>query len=588
MNRRELEKRLCRELTDKTPDVWERIQATCADPPEKGRMIVMATAKKHISRKFKALAAGLVAVAAGLTVFALTRGAAVPNATITLDVNPSLEIALDKNETVMAVTPLNEDAKTVVGTMDFKGSTLEVTVNALVGSLLRNGFLTDASNSVLVSVDALNNQQGVQLQKTVQEEISAILENASIKASVLTQAVKADKALESLAETYGISPGKAKLIEGIVAKDSRYQTADLVGLTVNELNLIAQTGDRVPESITVTGEAADTDLIGADKALNIAKQHAGISGQVDNVEWELDYDDGVIAYELEFTAVGFEYEYDIDAKSGAVLESSREEDENAVPEKTGTTGKTTANTTVPTDSSSITAEKAQSIALSHAGVKADAATFVKCKKDTDDGVAVYDVEFRAGGYEYDYEIDAKSGKIRDHDKEWDNEAQPTSGTRHTTAASGSITAEKAKSIALSHAGVKAADATFVQCKKDTDDGVPVYDVEFYAGGYEYEYEIAALTGVIREHDKERDDSPRTTRTTTEASGSITADKATSIALSHAGVKAADAARLTCRKETDDGVAVYDVEFRAGGYEYEYEINAKTGKIREHDKERIGD
>ena len=73
---------------------------------------------------------------------AVPSGAAV-DSIITLDVNPSLNIIVDAADKVIEVQPLNDDARTVIGDMDFAGSDLDVTVNALIGSMLMNGYLDD-------------------------------------------------------------------------------------------------------------------------------------------------------------------------------------------------------------------------------------------------------------------------------------------------------------------------------------------------------------------------------------------------------------------------------------------------------------
>lgn len=65
--------------------------------------------------------------------------------------------------------------------------------------------------------------------------------------------------------------------------------------------------------------------------------------------------------------------------------------------------------------------------------------------------------------------------------------------------------EKAKEIALNHAGVKAVDAIELEVKPDQKDGRSVYEIEFKSGGYEYEYEIDTATGTILEFDKDWDD-----------------------------------------------------------------------------------
>ena len=152
-------------------------------------------------------------------------------------------------------------------------------------------------------------------------------------------------------------------------------------------------------------------------------------------------------------------------------------------------------------------EKAKSIALRDAGVSG--VTFVKAKLDYDDGVRVYDVEFYKGNVEYDYEIDAVTGKIREKDLDIENYSIPkkkaTPKKQKTTNRNYSkdIGVEKAKSIALRDAGVSG--VRFTKAKVDYEDGVKVYDIEFRKGNVEYEYEIDAATGSVRERSVDIDD-----------------------------------------------------------------------------------
>ena len=65
-----------------------------------------------------------------------------------------------------------------------------------------------------------------------------------------------------------------------------------------------------------------------------------------------------------------------------------------------------------------------------------------------------------------------------------------------------ISADKAQSIALQHAGVSASDATFRKAHLDRDDGIYVYELEFVSGDLEYDYEIHATTGAILDWDRD--------------------------------------------------------------------------------------
>ena len=61
--------------------------------------------------------------------------------------------------------------------------------------------------------------------------------------------------------------------------------------------------------------------------------------------------------------------------------------------------------------SSIGESKAKEIALQHAGIGASQVSWIIVQQDYEHGRMEYEVEFYAGNQEYDYEIDASSGKI---------------------------------------------------------------------------------------------------------------------------------------------------------------------------------
>ena len=106
--------------------------------------------------------------------------------TVSLDVNPSIEIRVNEKERVLSVNPKNEDGRTVVGDMDFSGSSLDVTVNALIGSMLRSGYLSELSNSILISVDSSDAAKGTAIKDRLAGEISGLLQTDSFSGAVLS------------------------------------------------------------------------------------------------------------------------------------------------------------------------------------------------------------------------------------------------------------------------------------------------------------------------------------------------------------------------------------------------------------------
>ena len=73
--------------------------------------------------------------------------------------------------------------------------------------------------------------------------------------------------------------------------------------------------------------------------------------------------------------------------------------------------------TTPTQSTPITREQAEAIALEHAGFTADQVTRLRTEYEVDDGVPRYEVQFRQGRWEYDYEINADTGAIISYDRD---------------------------------------------------------------------------------------------------------------------------------------------------------------------------
>ena len=153
----------------------------------------------------------------------------------------------------------------------------------------------------------------------------------------------------------------------------------------------------------------------------------------------------------------------------------------------------------------ITADEAKRIALAHAKLAEKDVTFVKVELELEDNNRYeYDVDFYSGNVEYDYEIDAVSGAILSADRDIENYVIPTQpSTAAANTQTSEISVEKAKQIALSHAGV--GSARFKKAKLDYENGVKVYEIEFKVGNLEYEYDINVSNGDVISSSVEVDD-----------------------------------------------------------------------------------
>lgn len=159
-------------------------------------------------------------------------------------------------------------------------------------------------------------------------------------------------------------------------------------------------------------------------------------------------------------------------------------------------------------------------------------------------------------------------------------AQPVTGQtgEQQPQQSTSITEEQAKEIAANHAGVAVADLTFHSVSLEEDDGRRVYDVEFYSGSTEYDYEIDAATGDILSYDNDVENFSIPQQQSTTTGSYIGEDAAKAAALQRAGLTEDQVRWEKCELDEDDGRFSYELEFSSGQHEYECEVEAFTGEI----------
>lgn len=409
MTNHELEQQIRRAMEHAAPDRLDSILSSCDQGKSQGELIIMSEKKNRKKGKAGWIAAAAAAVLLiGFGVGLLRQKPEAPqaqvDAVILLDVNPSLSLSVDAEEKVLAAEALNEDAKEVLGSMELEGTSLEVAVNAIIGSMLQKGYLGDTQNSVLVSVENDDAARGEQLQQKVSAAVAGAMQSQSLEASVLTQTVSTgDAGLAELAGKYGISMGKAALIQEVIEQDSTMTFEELAPMTINEIALIASSRNGESSSVTQTGTASDKAYIGKEEALNLACAQAQIAAaDALHIEVEFDSEDGRMVYEVEIKMETGEYEYEIDARTGEIL---RAESKNWRTEKE-------EHPTENVSASYIGENAALAVALNHAGVSESALTKMEIELDEHDNRMVYEVEFRTDHEKFEYEIDAVSGEIR--------------------------------------------------------------------------------------------------------------------------------------------------------------------------------
>ena len=608
MTDRELEQRLHTALDHAAPNDVNGVLSRC----ESGKGTVIQMTNTNENKKSNAKKWAPMAVAACLALLLVGGGAGYyyqsvngVASIVSLDVNPSIELKVNKNEKVLSATPMNDDAKEILDGMNLKGTQADVAMNAIIGSLLQHGYVDELANSILITVEDDDQARGEKLQQALTQQADAALASAQVNGAILSQVMVHSDELSQKAQEYGISAGKAALIQAVVEGSNNTKTfEDLVGLSINELNLLYTAQLSLPandddlgiiggadgptaiyttdSTILASGSASQNAYIGAEAAKTAALKHAGFSAsQVTFLDAEYDYDDGRMIYEVEFHVNGTEYDYDIDALTGAVVKYQSE--------KSGTN--TSGSSSSSADTSAYIGESAaKTAALNHAGVKESSTKYCNAWLEWDDGrPECYEVEFMVNNTRYEYKIALTSATVLESEQETYSNSSSTTGTSTSSGTtSGSSSADigesAAKAAALKHAGLSESQVTGMKVQRDRDDGRLEYEIEFWSGSTEYDYTINAADGTVLGADKETHASSNSgsSNTSSSSSGDIGSAKAKSIALSHAGVSESQTTEMKVQQDRDDGRLEYEVEFKSGGKEYEYTIDAASGTILDYE------
>ena len=253
----------------------------------------------------------------------------------------------------------------------------------------------------------------------------------------------------------------------------------------------------------------------------------------------------------------------------------------------------------------ISIEQAQETALDAANIDTADADISSATLSEVAGVTCYKVEFTSGDHAYSYSINAESGEVlemssreqstsaasTDEDTQTvapsaapsavpsaDTSTAPAQTAPNTNTSTGAVDETKAQEIALAHAGVSAADATITKSKLDYDDGRQVYEIEWYANGAKYDYEIAVTTGEIISSDYEA-------KNIVGSGSSATVSEVTAKQTALARVSGATEKDIyEWKLDYDDGRPEYEGKIIYGGTEYEFTIDATSGTVTEWDAE----
>lgn len=271
---------------------------------------------------------------------------------VDLDVNPGIELLTNQKNRVLEAYATNGDGDKVLSGMDLQNVDLQVALNAIVGSMVQQGYMTKDTKGVLVTVQNKDQKKADNLRKLVVKEMEIALSTEDMNAAVFHQVISSqNNNASAFARKNNISLGKAVFVLNLANKASSLNAKELAKMKISEIaKLVADKNidirdiieydsddslwENIADAIEDINEGDDDYIvattqqggrISADKAKAIAFGHAGVSaGQVRDLSVEYD-DDGV--YEIDFKVGNMEYDYEIGAVDGSIRKADVEQDD---------------------------------------------------------------------------------------------------------------------------------------------------------------------------------------------------------------------------------------------------------------------
>lgn len=382
-------------------DLFTRITAELDSKEEGAKMekvLVRRIERKSTSLGLKTvmqLAAACVALVLLVGGIFYYRGNLMVDSLVDLDVNPGIELLTNQKNRVLEAYATNGDGDKVLSGMDLQNVDLQVALNAIVGSMVQQGYMTKDTKGVLVTVQNRDQKKADNLRKLVVKEMEIALSTEDMNAAVFHQVISSqNNNASAFARKNNISLGKAVFVLNLAKKDSSLNAKELAKMKISEIAKLV-----------------------ADKKIDIRDI---IEYDSDDILWENiadaieDINEGDDDYIVATTQQGTSQAVQIQPTETQVSVQTQAQTQAQTQPQPQTQAQTKAQ---PHQGGRISADKAKAIAFGHAGVSAGQVRELSVEYD-DDGV--YEIDFKVGNTEYDYEIGAVDGSIRKANVEQDD------------------------------------------------------------------------------------------------------------------------------------------------------------------------
>lgn len=203
------------------------------------RAIVLKQSDRGGRKRRRGMFAALAGIAAMLAVcFGVFFHAGQTASIIQIDVNPSVEMSVDRKDRVVEAHALNADGERVLEGMKLKKVDANVAVNAIIGSMVKQGYFSTSQSAVLVTVINKDPQKSQALGQKIVSDINQTFTSQNRQVRIYNQGLVSGENVKKQAKQYGISQGKMAFIDKLIQQDGSLSREQLSQMSITQLERV--------------------------------------------------------------------------------------------------------------------------------------------------------------------------------------------------------------------------------------------------------------------------------------------------------------------------------------------------------------
>lgn len=238
MNNKKVDTGLKRAIENITPDIYENIISVTVRKMRVHDHITMQTTPT-VKRSFS------FQIATVFVLFVMVIGFFIGwsqifqvYGVVDLDVNPSIELNINRQNRVIKANALNLDGTLILSNLILRNVKLENAIDAILGSMTQKGYLTTPEDTILVTVLMNEDNKAQKLENSILIRIDQYFSTQSAP-KIYSQSLRNQPALKAPASDYQVSRGMMNLVQTVLLHNPEYTVEDLLNLPIRQLYQLA-------------------------------------------------------------------------------------------------------------------------------------------------------------------------------------------------------------------------------------------------------------------------------------------------------------------------------------------------------------